>query len=62
MGTLTSATDHSGMTVGKVTLGRAARDVDAEFNEIGEYRWDDGRLPSGTIGADGTITPDSEGI
>lgn len=56
MGILRSDSDHMGLRVGKVTLGQAARDVDADGKPVGEYRWDDGRIPNGVINEDGTIT------
>lgn len=65
MGTLHSASDWTGMTVGKVTLGQPARNTDEHGETLSDsdYRWDDGRLPNGVIKDDGTITVDeSEGI
>jgi hypothetical protein len=58
MGTLRSNFNHSGMDVGGLTLGEPARDVDKDNEPVGEYRWDDSRLPNGEIGIDGTITQD----
>lgn len=58
MGMLRSDTDHSGRVIGSVTLGIPARDVDADSNPVGEYRWDDARLPNGIINADGSLTLD----
>jgi hypothetical protein len=58
MGTLRSATDHSGMTVNGITLGDPARDIDANDEPVGEYRWDDSRLPDGVIDDSGEITID----
>jgi hypothetical protein len=58
MGTLRSTTDHSGMIVNGITLGEPARDFDDEEQPVGEYRWDDARLPNGVIEDDGTITLD----
>lgn len=58
MGTLRSTYDHTGMEVNGILLGEPARDVDNNENPVGEYRWDDGRLPSGEIGVDGEITVD----
>lgn len=63
MGTLRSEFDHAGMTVNGITLGQAARDVDDDGEPIGEYRWDDSRLPTGELSEDGTITVDElEGL
>jgi len=58
MGTLRSASDCSGMEVNDITLGQPARDVDDNDEPVGEYRWDDSRLPNGVIEDDGTITLD----
>jgi len=56
MGTLRSTFNHTGMEVNGILLGEPARDVDD--NSVGEYRWDDGRLPSGEISVDGEIAVD----
>jgi len=56
MGTLTSTFNHTGMEVNGILLGEPARDVDD--NSVGEYRWDDGRFPSGEISVDGEIAVD----
>jgi hypothetical protein len=58
MGTLRSATDHTGMVVNGITLGEAARDVDEDEQPTGDYRWDDSRLPRGSINKAGVITVD----
>jgi len=58
MGTLTSTFNHTGMEVNGVLLGEPARDVDVDDDPVGEYRWDDGRFPSGEISVDGEITVD----
>jgi hypothetical protein len=58
MGTLRSKTDHTGKVVNGITLGDPARDVDNNDEPVGEYRWDDSRLPNGVIEDDGTITLD----
>jgi hypothetical protein len=58
MGTLRSITDHTGLMVNGITLGQPARDMDNNDEPIGEYRWDDSRLPNGVIEDDGTITLD----
>jgi hypothetical protein len=58
MGTLRSATDHSSMVVNGITLGEPARDVDDNGEPVGEYRWDDSRLPNGVIDDSGEITLD----
>lgn len=58
MGTIRSNTDHSGMLVNGITLGDPARDVDDNGEPVGDYRWDDSRLPSGVIEGDGTLTLD----
>jgi hypothetical protein len=60
MGTLRSMTDHTGLQVNGVTLGEPARDLgeDGEVLPDGEYRWDDSRLPNGTVDERGEITLD----
>jgi hypothetical protein len=58
MGTLRSMTDHSGMVVNGITLGDPARDLDDNDEPVGEYRWDDSRLPDGVISDSGEITVD----
>jgi len=58
MGTLRSTFNHTGMEVNGILLGEPARDIDDDNNPVGEYRWDDGRLPSGEISVDGDITVD----
>jgi hypothetical protein len=60
MGTLRSMTDHSGMVVNGITLGEPARDMDDNDEPVGEYRWDDSRLPNGVISDSGEITVDEE--
>lgn len=61
MGTLTSSTDHSGMKVGKVTLGAPTfTDAVDESVEPVLFVWDDPRLPSGVIEDDGSVTLDLE--
>jgi YD repeat-containing protein len=57
MGTLRSATDHTGMVVNGITLGQPVQDVDDDGEPFG-YRWDDGRLPTGEIDESGVITVD----
>jgi hypothetical protein len=58
MGTLRSTNDHTGLMVNGITLGQAAREVNDNDEPVGEYRWDDSRLPNGVIEDDGTITLD----
>jgi hypothetical protein len=58
MGTLRSDSDHSGLMFNGITLGQPARDMDDNDEPIGEYRWDDSRLPNGVVEDDGTITLD----
>jgi hypothetical protein len=58
MGTLRSMTDHTGRMVNGITLGEPARDVDDNGEPVGEYRWDDSRLPNGLIDHSGEITLD----
>jgi hypothetical protein len=58
MGTLRSMTDHASMVVNGITLGQPAQDIDDYGKPFGEYRWDDGRLPSGEIDDAGVITVD----
>jgi hypothetical protein len=60
MGTLRSTTDHTGLQVNGVTLGQPARDTDDDGDPLpdSEYRWDDSRLPSGTLDEHGEITLD----
>jgi hypothetical protein len=58
MGTLRSETDHTGLVVNGITLGDPARDVDKDGGPAGEYRWDDARLPNGTINENGDMTLD----
>jgi len=63
MGTLRSATDHSGNEFKGVTLGIPVRLLNGEPCPIGEtpdeYQWEHSRLPSGQIDAAGAITPDT---
>jgi len=54
MGTLRSLTDHTGMVVNGITLGSPVELDD----DPSTYEWDDHRIPSGTIDADGVITVD----
>jgi hypothetical protein len=58
MGTLRSTYDHTGMQVNGITLGEPARDVNENEELVGEYRWDDSRLPNGEIEIDGTVRLD----
>jgi hypothetical protein len=58
MGTLRSTTDHTGMVVNGITLGQPVQDVDDDGEPLGEYGWDDGRLPTGEIDDAGVITVD----
>lgn len=58
MGTLRSEHDHAGLEVNGVTLGQAARELDGEGNPVGLFLWDDGRLPSGVVDADGVVVVD----
>jgi hypothetical protein len=58
MGTLRSETNHTGLMVYGITLGQPARDMDDNGEPVGEYRWDDSRLPNGVVEDDGTITLD----
>lgn len=65
MGTLRSASDHTGLVVNSITLGQPARDTDENGEPLldSEYRWDDSRLPNGFVEDNGTITVDDmEGI
>ena len=57
MGTLRSLTDHTGMVVNGITLGSPVELDD----DPSTYEWDDHRIPSGTIDADGTITMEVSG-
>jgi hypothetical protein len=54
MGTLRSLTDHSGMTVNGILLGSPVELDDDPLT----FEWDDHRIPSGEIDADGNITVD----
>jgi hypothetical protein len=54
MGTLRSLTDHTGMGVGGILLGSPVELDD----DPATYEWDDHRIPSGEIDADGNITVD----
>jgi hypothetical protein len=58
MGTLRSMTDHTGLIVHSIVLGQPVRDIDDNDEQVGEYRWDDSRLPNGVVEDDGTITLD----
>lgn len=58
MGTLRSDFDHTGLQVNGITLGSPSRDMDENDEPVGEYRWDDSRLPNGEVAEDGTITVD----
>ena len=58
MGTLRSEHDHAGLEVNGVTLGVAARELDGDGNPVGLFFWDDGRLPSGVVDADGVVVVD----
>jgi hypothetical protein len=60
MGTLRSATNHTGLIVNGITLGDPARDTDddGEPSPNSEYRWDDSRIPSGTLDEQGEIMLD----
>jgi len=58
MGTLRSTIDHAGLIVNRVTLGQPARDIGENEEPVGEYRWDDSRLPNGEIAIDGTVKLD----
>lgn len=61
MGTLRSASDCTGMTVGTITLGDPTfTDAVDETADPILFVWDDHRIPSGVIEDDGTITPDPE--
>ena len=63
MGTLRSSTDHSGNEFNGITLGVPAAYLNGEPCPVGqvpdEYLWDDSRLPTGTIDADGNLVVDS---
>jgi hypothetical protein len=61
MGTMRSATNHSGLVVNGITLGEAARDVDDNEQPVGEFRWDDSRLPNGVINETNEIILDEMG-
>jgi hypothetical protein len=58
MGTLRSTMDHNGLMVNGLTLGEAVRDMDENDEPVGEYRWDDSRIPDGVIDHSGKITID----
>jgi hypothetical protein len=60
MGTLRSATDHTGLIVNGITLGGPARDTDDDGEPLpdSEYFWDDPRIPSGTLDERGELTLD----
>lgn len=58
MGTLRSEHDHAGLEVNGVTLGVASRELDGDGIPVGLFLWDDGRLPSGVVDADGVVTVD----
>jgi hypothetical protein len=58
MGKMRSTTDHTGMEVNGITLGQPARHVNENDEPVGEYRWDDSRLPSGVITDEGEIIVD----
>ena len=58
MGTLRSETNHTGLMVNGITLGEPSCDMDDNDEPVGEYRWDDSRLPNGVVENDGTITLD----
>ena len=63
MGTLRSMFDHTGLTVNSITLGQPSRDMDENDEPVGEYRWDDSRLPNGSLDAVAVITVDEvEGL
>jgi hypothetical protein len=55
MGTLRSHTNHTGMVVDGVLLGDPVELDDDPTT----YEWDDHRIPTGEILADGTIVPDA---
>lgn len=55
MGTLRSLTDHTGMIVNGVLLAAPPLLDDDQITFV----WDDHRIPSGVIDADGIITVDS---
>jgi hypothetical protein len=57
MGTLRSLTDHTGMVVNGIALGSPVELDD----DPSTFQWDDNRIPSGTIDADGTITVEVTG-
>lgn len=60
MGTLRSASDCTGMTVGRIILGEPTyTDAIDENAEPILFVWDDPRIPAGVIEDDGTITPDA---
>ena len=54
MGRLHSTTDHTGLVVDGVTLGDPVELDDDPTT----YEWDDHRIPTGEIMADGTIVID----
>lgn len=51
MGTLRSLTNHTGLSVNGVTLGEPI-ELDADPHT---FEWDDPRIPTGEILADGTV-------
>jgi hypothetical protein len=55
MGTLRSHTNHTGMIVDGITLGEPVELDD----DPATWEWDDHRIPTGEILADGTIVPDA---
>lgn len=63
MGTLTSTSDCSGMSVNDITLGEPTFTDEMIKSAEPLFAWDDSRLPNGCIEDDGTITIDEvEGI
>ena len=58
MGTLRSATDHSGNSFNGITLGQAVI-IDDSKAPI-EYRWDTGTWPDAEIDSAGTIVVDAK--
>lgn len=59
MGALRSASDCTGMIVGRITLGDPTfTDAVDETADPILFVWDDPRIPSGVIEDDGTITVD----
>lgn len=64
MGTLRSASDCTGLTVGKITLGEPTFTDEMPSLDADPilFAWDDSRLPNGVIEDDGSITIDEQEV